>query len=85
MSAFLKIDKCARCHGSIPWEWVDAVLLAGKSLPGTGVWRTQLVDGLCPQCLAARSVRQEEEVRAAKLKRFDRASGWSQAVPRVHF
>ena len=68
MSAFLKIDSCAACNGSIRWEWVDEVILSGKRLPGTGVWRSQLVDGVCPACLATRSVRHQNELRAAKLR-----------------
>ncbi len=53
MTAFLKIDDCNSCHRSLPWEWVPAVPLAGKTLAGTGVWRSQLTGGLCPACLAA--------------------------------
>lgn len=53
MTAFLKIDECEGCHRSLPWEWVPAVLLNGRPLGGTGVWRTQLVGRRCPQCHAA--------------------------------
>ena len=53
MTAFLKIDACKTCHRSLPWEWVPAVPLGGKTLAGTGVWRSQLTGGVCQGCLAA--------------------------------
>jgi DNA replication protein DnaC len=53
MTAFLKIDTCRSCHRAIPWEWAPAVLLNGKAMAGPGVWRSQLVDHLCPTCLEA--------------------------------
>ena len=62
MSAFLKIDACTSCHRSLPWEWTPAVLLNGKTLAGTGVWRSQLADGCCTECVAAlESARREME------------------------
>src|SRR5205809_5703652 len=50
MTAFLKIDTCRSCHRAIPWEWAPAVFLNGKAMAGTSVWRSQLVDHLCPAC-----------------------------------
>ncbi len=64
MTAFLKIDSCQTCQRSLPWEWVPAILLSGKPLPGTGVWRSQLLDGRCAACLAASEKRHEAEQRA---------------------
>lgn len=62
MTAFLKIDACKTCQRALPWEWVPAVLANGKTLAGTGVWRTQLTRGLCPACLAAlEALRQKEQ------------------------
>ena len=56
MTAFLKIDECKVCERAIPWEWVPAVLLNGKPLSGTGVWRSQRAEGLCPVCVDGRDV-----------------------------
>ena len=53
MTAFLKIDRCKACQEERPWEWVPAIFLSGKPLAGTAVWRSQLVEGLCPVCFAA--------------------------------
>src|ERR1700737_4803425 len=50
MTAFLKIDTCRTCHRAIPWEWAPAILLNGKAMAGTGVWRSQLIDAHCPAC-----------------------------------
>ena len=62
MTAFLKIDECQSCHRSLPWEWVPAVLLNGKTLAGTAVWRSQLIARRCAPCQAAReSAREKEE------------------------
>ena len=63
MTAFLKIDACRTCHRSLPWEWIPSVILAAKPLAGTGVWRSQLADGLCPDCRANITVQREKERR----------------------
>jgi DNA replication protein DnaC len=63
MTAFLKIDECQLCHRDIPWECVPAVLLGGKPLAGTGVWRSQLTDGQCPTCVADAEARRQNEQR----------------------
>ena len=66
---FLKIDECRLCHRNIPWEWVPAVLLGGKPLAGTGVWRSQLVDGQCPPCVAdGEAIRQSMQRELARRK-----------------
>jgi len=64
MTAFLKIDDCRACHRNLSWEWAPVILLAGKPLAGTGVWRSQLTDGLCPACLAVAEARRANEKRA---------------------
>ncbi len=61
MTAFLKIDECQACHRSLPWEWIPAVLMSGKPLAGTGVWHSQLSEGRCPDCVAAREVHRQKE------------------------
>lgn len=68
MTAFLKIDDCRTCHRTLPWEWVPAVLLNGKPLAGTGVWRSQLMNGLCPKCVADLQARRRQEERAQALR-----------------
>ena len=68
MTAFLKIDDCKACHRSLPWEWVPTVLVSGKTLAGTGVWRSQLADGLCPACIAARERERERKQRALSMR-----------------
>ncbi len=68
MTAFLKIDTCKGCRRSIPWEWAPAVLVSGRPLTGTGVWRTQLVEGYCPGCRARLETKKERERRALVLQ-----------------
>jgi DNA replication protein DnaC len=68
MTAFLKIDACKTCRRSLPWEWVPAVLLNGKALAGTGVWRSQLVDGRCPACVSALETNRQKEQRERVLR-----------------
>jgi DNA replication protein DnaC len=68
MTAFLRIDDCKACHRSLPWEWVPAVLLNGKGLPGTGVWRSQLVRGICSACALATEARSRKERQALALR-----------------
>jgi len=52
----------------IPWEWAPAVLVHGKPLPGTGVWCSQLRDGLCPACAAEAEERGQRERKAAAIR-----------------
>jgi len=61
MTAFLKIDNCQSCQRGLPWEYVSAVVLQGKTLAGTGVWRSQLVDQVCPECDLKRTAERERE------------------------
>lgn len=68
MTAFLKIDECGICRRAISWEWVPAVFLGGRSLAGTGVWRSQLVEGRCPTCLEALASQKRKE-QNARLRR----------------
>jgi len=68
MTAFLKIDQCQKCHRSLPWEWVPALLLNGRALAGTGVWRSQLIDRRCPACQAALEIEREREQRALQRR-----------------
>lgn len=68
MSAFLKIDDCTVCCRSLPWDFVPAVLLNGKTLAGTSVWRSQLVGGRCPACWEALEAKRLEEERARLLR-----------------
>src|SRR5712691_3609187 len=69
MTAFLKIDDCKACHRSLPWDWVPAVLLAGKALAGTGVWRSQLTRGVCPSCVQALESERQNAQRALAMRR----------------
>jgi len=68
MTAFLKIEECKLCHRDIPWEWVPAILLGGKSLAGTGVWRSHLVGGQCPTCFAATEIKRKKDDEAQDLR-----------------
>lgn len=68
MTAFLKIDDCTACHRNLPWEWVPAVSFGARPLAGTGVWRSQLTDGLCPSCLSALEARHDQEKRASAMR-----------------
>jgi len=68
MTAFLKIDDCKACHRTLPWEWTPVILLGGKPLAGTGVWRSQLVGDLCPACVAILEARREQEQRIRAMQ-----------------
>jgi len=63
MSAFLKIDRCSSCSQEIPWEWVPEIRIVGRPLAGTGVWRSRLLDGLCPRCVENEDAGAEAERR----------------------
>ncbi len=66
MSAFLAIDACIKCKRSLPWEWVPPVLLSGRPLAGTGVWRSVLAEGLCPDCFNAAAHETERRKQLAR-------------------
>jgi DNA replication protein DnaC len=69
MTAFLKIDDCRICRRCLPWEWIPAYLVNGKPLAGTGVWRSQLLDGMCPGCVESLELEREEKQRALARRR----------------
>jgi DNA replication protein DnaC len=76
MTAFLKIDRCVACKRERPWDWVPSILLAGKPLVGTGVWRSQLTDDLCPACYQAREdANQAQKDHERKRREFIRTLG----------
>src|SRR5262245_12249983 len=66
MSAFLKLDACKTCSRNLPWEWIPSVSVIGKPLAGTGIWRSQLVSGICPGCLADSEQKRRQEREALK-------------------
>lgn len=68
MTAFLKIDNCKACHKALPWDWIPAVLLNGKPLAGTGVWRSQLTEGLCAACGTAREAERQKAEHALAIR-----------------
>lgn len=68
MTAFLKIDDCKTCHRNLPWEWIPAVPLSGKTLAGTGVSHSQLTDDLCPACHAALEIKRKKEQGALAMR-----------------
>ncbi len=69
MTAFLKISTCDICRRSLPWEWIPAVLLNGRPMAGTGVWRSQLIEGRCPACQSSLEAQRQKEQRAIALRR----------------
>ena len=69
MTAFLRIDECGRCQRSLPWEFIPAVLIDGRTLAGTGCWRSQLVDGLCPGCCSALAAEHQKQKQAAAFRK----------------
>jgi DNA replication protein DnaC len=48
-----RLEDCRSCGHTVPYEWVAPVMAGGKRLAGTGVWQSQLEDGLCPDCVRA--------------------------------
>jgi DNA replication protein DnaC len=68
MTAFLKIDRCTSCHQESSWEWVPPIPVNGKSLAGTGVWRSQLLEGQCPACFAAIEAQRQQDKRVQVLR-----------------
>src|SRR5206468_3297143 len=65
MTAFLKIDRCRVCQRDWPWEWVPPLILRGRTLTGTGVYRSGLVDGRCTACT---DTIERERQRASRAK-----------------
>ena len=51
-----------------PWEWVPEVSLGGKTLAGTGVWRSTLLDGRCSSCETMRREGEKANQRAQDLR-----------------
>jgi len=69
MTAFLKIDRCTHCHEDRPWEWVPPLVLAGRVLAGTAVWRSQLAGGICSSCRETWEQRIQNEQGARNRRR----------------
>lgn len=70
MSAFLKLDRCQICSKDLPWEWVPQVVVTGRPLAGTGVWRSALRGGVCPHCADQEGMRRS---RAEQLRSRSKA------------
>lgn len=68
MSAFLKIDRCGTCSQELPWELVPEIVVAGRPLAGTGVWKSRLLHGSCPTCVEAAVAHAERERRAEERR-----------------
>jgi len=68
MTAFLKIDRCKACCQEIPWEWLPPVLLGGRPVAGTGVWRSALMDRLCSGCWERAEAEREGLRRSARQR-----------------
>ena len=54
-------ELCDLCGAGIAREWVPAIFCAERPLAGTGLWRSQLVDGRCPTCRDQLERRAEEQ------------------------
>lgn len=48
-------DACFSCRKKFSWEWIPAVTVNVRTLPGTGGWRSPLIDGFCDRCRAVRA------------------------------
>lgn len=69
-------DRCATCSTEIPWEWIPPLVVSGRQLAGTGLWRSVLWEGLCPGCLNARET-ERQATRCAQIssERFSHLLG----------
>lgn len=86
MTPLPNADHCSACNDSKPWEWVPPVIVGGKPLAGTGVWRTQLILGRCPRCFVEDSLKREEALRAeAERQGLVRLLGGEKAYRRFTF
>jgi len=63
-----KPEHCAVCKAPVSPEWVLPVYCNGKLLSGTGIWRSQLTDGLCPACWQTRQTKDAEQKRQLALR-----------------
>ena len=64
MNSSKTADRCTKCSNEIPWEWVPPLVVSGKPLAGTGLWRSVLWEGLCPGCVDARETERQATRRA---------------------
>ncbi len=86
MSAFLKLDRCAKCATDFPWEWVPPVMIGSRTLAGTGVWRSALWDGKCATCSEATSHERSRDSRIRQLRTdFARLVGGPRAAREFTF
>jgi DNA replication protein DnaC len=63
-----KDDRCFGCGADAMPEWIPPLALAGRTLAGTGEWRSQITDGLCPSCHADAEMKMEERRRRHTLR-----------------
>lgn len=54
---------CRSCSQNEPQEWIEPVMVRGRTLPGTGTWRSAMSDGLCSACKAAMTAHVDERRR----------------------
>src|SRR5258708_4128095 len=69
-------DRCLTCRQEMDQEWVPPVILCGKPLAGTGVWRSALTEGHCDRCRLMNEDTRRQERRIERLRdRFIRLVG----------
>jgi DNA replication protein DnaC len=67
VTAFLKIDRCDTCGRDLAWEWTPPIVIHGAPLAGTGVWKSQLIEGKCPACFEAARTDAKRQRRLVEL------------------
>jgi DNA replication protein DnaC len=60
-------DACFSCRKKFAWEWIPPVSVSARTLPGTGAWRSSLIDGLCERCRDLREAQGDKDRLRRKL------------------
>lgn len=62
------LERCKRCGKDVAPDWIPPIQCAGRPLPGTGIWASNLTDGTCSACWAKERAKTDDAEKERLLR-----------------